>query len=193
MEKERVILLKRTKYSEADLILRGINSTGAKVHLFARAALKSKKRFGGGVLEPFHYVEVIYQRGKSGEGDGKLRPINDALLIRDFQGVRSEYARLQVGMFMLQTVDHWCKEGDQDGRDLFHLLGQSLIALEKVQNIQGLRIQFWAKLLWLQGVLENAQDFGQLLSRPVAEADQLGLTPRQLEPMAGQLARIHAQ
>ena len=189
MQKERVILLKRTKYSEADLILRGITSRGAKVHLFARAALKSKKRFGGGVLEPFHYVEVIYQRGKT-DDEGKLRPINDALLIKDFAGVRADYTRLQAGMFMLQAVDHWCKEGDTDGEALFHLLGQSLKSLEKVQNIQGLRVQFWAKLLWIQGVLENAQDFAALLSRPVAEADELDLSPRQLEPMAGQIARI---
>lgn len=188
MEKERLILLKRIKYSEADLILHGINTQGAKVHLFARAALKSKKRFGGGVLEPFHFVEVLYQRQRSSE-EGGLRPINEATLIRDFSGLRSDYSRLQVGVFMLQTVDHWSKEGETEGQALFNLLGQSLKALERVQNIQELKVQFWAKLLWTQGVLERAEEYAPLLTLSVADADQIKIPGAELERLSGLLAR----
>lgn len=189
MDKERVILLKRTKYSEADLILRGLNSQGSKVHLFARSALKSKKRFGGGVLEPFHYIEVTYQRRRPDELD-RLRPISEATLLKDFAGVRADYSRLQVGLFMLKTIDQWSKEGVPDGEAIFNLLGQSLKALEVVKNIQALRLQFWAKLLWLQGVLEGTEDFRELLSRPVSEADLIRVAPSGVEHMERALSRI---
>lgn len=189
MDKEKVILLKRTRYSEADLILRGLNSQGSKVHLFARSALKSKKRFGGGVLEPFHYIEVTYQRRRPEELD-KLRPISEATLLKDFAAIRSDYGRLQVGLFMLKTVDQWSKEGVPDGEAVFNLLGQSLKALEVAQNIQTLRLQFWAKLLWLQGVLDGAEGFRELLSRPVGEVDQIKMAPSAADQLERALSRI---
>ena len=71
MKTERLFILKVVKYGEADLLVFGLNSMGAKVPLFAKAALKSKKRFGGGVLESTHYIEATYNntsrsfRGKS--------------------------------------------------------------------------------------------------------------------------------
>ena len=58
----RFIILKKMKYGESDLILHAISMQGEKLSFIARGALKSKKRFGGGVLEPTHFVSFTYKQ-----------------------------------------------------------------------------------------------------------------------------------
>ena len=65
---DRFIILKKMKYGESDLIIHALSSAGTKKSFIARAALKSKKRFGGGVLEPSHFVKLTYKPGKSEVG-----------------------------------------------------------------------------------------------------------------------------
>ena len=84
------IVLKATRYSEADLIVSVLTSEGQRLQLFARNALKSKKRFGGGVLEPTRYIQVSYEdrRSKLG-GESELHTLREASIIQAFEGLRN--------------------------------------------------------------------------------------------------------
>lgn len=87
--KEKVFILKKTRYGEADLILQALTSRGARVSLFARAALKSRKRFGGGVLEPTHFIQAVYEEWQGRGGESPLLPLREATLLKGFEGLRS--------------------------------------------------------------------------------------------------------
>ncbi len=58
---------------ESHLIIKGLNSEGSVLSFFARSALKSRKRFPGGVLEPGHYVEIEYCAPSRVDGWNQLK------------------------------------------------------------------------------------------------------------------------
>lgn len=150
------IILKKVKYSEADLILTALSSLGEKKSFLARNALKSKKRFGGGVLEPTHYVKLTYLNK---EDRHQLNILEEAQLVNDFNSLRKNYDLLE---FALQTVDciyKICQEGDQNSATLYNLVGHTLKNLNKENinldlDLPILKLQFYIKLLTEQGVLD---------------------------------------
>lgn len=77
-------ILKKSKFSESDLILQALSEEGEKVGFFVKGALRSKKRFGGGV-EPTHLIEVVYQKARQ---EGGLNLLKEARLIEAFEGLR---------------------------------------------------------------------------------------------------------
>src|SRR3954468_21753819 len=107
--KEKAIVLRTTRYAEHDLIVQVITSKGAKLNLFARSALKSKKRFGGGVLEPTHYIHVLYEDRSSNQN---LHTLKEASLIEDFPGLRTAYSRIEAGLYFVKLVSEIVKEGE---------------------------------------------------------------------------------
>ena len=92
--KEKILVLRTFKHGEADLVVHGLNPLGARMNFFARGAMKSRKRFAGGVLEPTHYIEVTYKQGASSDSD-PLHSLLEANLVRTFEGLRSNYSRLR--------------------------------------------------------------------------------------------------
>lgn len=192
MKKERLFILKVIKYSEADLIVFGLNAMGAKVPLFAKSALKSRKRFGGGVLESTHYIEATYNdtsrsfRGASRTECFKGHFVNhnrdfyflsEATLLYDFHKIRTDYDRLQLGLYMLKLVNHFCKEGLPDNAQVFHLLGNSLRALETSKKLHELQIAFELRLLKIQGILEESDSMQKVLGGSILEHEQLNIDP----------------
>lgn len=170
MVNSRVILLKKIKYGEADLILHAIDKQGEKINLIAKSALKSKKRFGGGVLEPLNYIEVSYKLHTDLE---KLHLLNEAKLIEDFPGLRQNYEKLELGLYFLQVIDKVSMAGDSHSPDLFNLLGHALRQLQFTHQLALLRCLFELKLLKYQGVLENQDQYAELLCHPVANCQHI--------------------
>jgi DNA repair protein RecO (recombination protein O) len=148
IQKEKVIILKKTKYSESDLIIQALNSKGAKLSFIAKGALKSKRRFAGGVLEPTHYVQVIYKKV-----EGKLAFLEEATVIDDFSGLRTDYDRLALSLEIVGIMNSIAQEEDQHAEPLFNLLGHSLKSLQKCKDVQFFKLSFLLKLLHQQGVL----------------------------------------
>ncbi|OFZ20058.1 MAG: DNA repair protein RecO [Bdellovibrionales bacterium RBG_16_40_8] len=167
--KERAILLTKTKYSEADLILKYITANGEVYSAIAKSALKSKKRFGGGVLEPIHYVLLTVDRREN-----RLAILNEAQLLDDFRGLKTEYERLELALYFVKVVATVAREGDLH-QDLFNLLGHALKAAAGVTDLQLLKIQFNLKLLHLQGVLPPDEKYAQYLRASIS--DGLSKTP----------------
>lgn len=168
--KDRFIILKKMKYGEADLILHALSSKGEKVSFMARAALKSKKRFGGGVLEPTHFVQFAYREAS---GAGQLSVLQEAHLINDFHGLRSSYDRLEFALYVLECMAKVSQEGDQHSEFLFNLLGNTLRALEVAEDVAILKMHFYLKFLHQQGVMTADSWMTPFLKTSLAETQKL--------------------
>jgi len=153
LDRERIIVLKKTVYRDADLIIRGLNSHGAKLSFIAPGALKSRRRFGGGVLEVTNYIEVVYQESNK----SALPRLIEAQILKEFQGLRRSYDFIQIGLTLLELVDRVSADGIQHGEDLFNLLGHGLQCLTQINESSLIlfRLQFLLKFLFQQGVLEK--------------------------------------
>ena len=171
--KDRFILLKTVKYGESDLILHGLSKTCNKIGFIAKGARKSKKRFGGGVLEPTHYVELTYKSSSMATEMGRLLMLNEAQLINGFVGIRSDYDRLQMALYFVQLIDKVSMEGLDDGDYAFNLLGNTLRQLETSDYLQLLKTQFEVKFLHQQGVLPPEVSHKDFIGRPIDEHVQL--------------------
>lgn len=66
MSNRHALLLKRTDYREADLIVTLFSATHGKVRALARGARNSRKRFAG-ALEPIHTLDVDLDQPKRGD------------------------------------------------------------------------------------------------------------------------------
>lgn len=135
----------------------------------ARGALKSRKRFGGGILEPLHFVQFTYQQGK----EGKLHTLKEATLLKDFAGLRSDYDRLEFGLKILEAVGKVSQEGDSTSEFLFNLLGNTLTALETAKDLEALKLQFWLKFLMQQGVLTPEPWMTPFLKAHISENEKV--------------------
>lgn len=166
----RFIILRKMKYSEADLILHAINPLGAKVSFIARAALKSKKRFGGGILEPSHFVQFTY---KEASESGGLNVLQEATLINEFKNLRRSYDHLEFALHVLECVAKVSQEGDVSSEFLFNLLGHTLKAIEICDDLLNLKMQFYLKFLLQQGVIQPEAWMSPFLKVPLSEVNSL--------------------
>lgn len=186
--KQKVIILRKTRYGDNDLILNCLTPEGAKISLYARSALRSKKRFGGGVLEPTHYILALYD--DKSRGENTLHTLKEATLIQDFPGLRTDYARIEAALYFLSLVSSVVKEGVIDSAEIFNLLGNTLKVTEKSSRIDHLRTHFEVKLLANQGVLPLEGEEAQLLSLPISEHENTQLSDAHWAQLRGRVKRV---
>ncbi|MFZ3230490.1 MAG: DNA repair protein RecO [Pseudobdellovibrio sp.] len=149
-KQDRFIILKKIKYGESDLIIHALSSSGSKFSFIARGALRSKKRFGGGILEPSHFVTLTY---KDVSDEGRLRILNEAILIDDFKAIRNDYDKLEFALFAVHCAGCVSQEGDTNSEFLFNLLGYTLRAIGTSTDLPLLKLHFCIKFLYQQGVI----------------------------------------
>jgi DNA repair protein RecO (recombination protein O) len=176
--KEKILVLKKFKYGEADVVVHGLNPLGARMNFFARGGMKSRKRFAGGILEPTHYIEVTYKVGSGNDGD-PLHTLLEAHLVREFPKLRTDYERLSGALYILSLVHKLGQQGVVDSPELFNLLGNALAAAEESTNLANLKLQFELKLLAAQGVLPHDEAFSPWLQSTLANHGQLQVDSQQ--------------
>lgn len=174
--KDRFIILRKMKYGEADLIIHALSTNGEKLSFIARGALRSKKRFGGGVLEPSHFVTLTY---KASGGEGKLHLLQEATLVNDFAGLRDDYDKLEFALHVLECVSKVSQEGDQHSDFLFNLLGHTLRAAETTKDVLVLKMHFYLRFMLQQGVIDAEPWMTPFLRTNLSETNTL-LNQRQL-------------
>lgn len=167
--KEKFIILRTIKYGEADLIVHGLSPQGEKVSFIARGALRSKKRFGGGILEPTHFVQFTYKEGET----GRLHTLNEAALVNDFGNLRRSYDHLEIALHAVECVGQVSQEGDQNSDFLFNLLGHTLKALETAQDPGVVKMHFYLKFLFQQGVIEMESWMAPFLKTKLSDTNKL--------------------
>lgn len=169
-QKEKIIVLKKTKYSEADLILQVLTSKGARLSLLARGALKSKKRFAGGILEPTHHLEVVYNQ----KPNAHIFTLEEASLLHSFDRLRLDYDRLSLALEFLEWVEKTSQEGEMHAEGLYNLLGQGLTALQDETDYVIFKLRFALKFLFQQGMLQPEPWMQKLLEKGIHQ--KLALT-----------------
>ncbi len=173
---EKVLILRKIKFGESDLILSFLDSNGQVQSVMAKAALKSKKRFGGGILEPTHYVNFTYKKRDHFKESEKLPLLSEAQLIYDFPKMREDYERLSLGLYIVKTVATVIREGDLAHKGIFDLVGNCLKAVEITNNLGALKSHFEVKFLGLQGVLPSSEDIISLLNIPLKDHEKVDLS-----------------
>ncbi len=186
------ILLKKVRYGEADLIVTGISSEGEKKSFLARSALKSRKRFGGGVLEPLHHVKLTYSDKSERQ---QLSVLEEAQIVNDFDLIKKDYDLLQFGLFAVECVLKVSQEGDNVSDALYNLLGHCLknLASENLnyeKHIPIIKIQFFLKLLGNQGVLEQEPWMKPYLGAPLSDFVKLESLEREARGYAGSVEKV---
>lgn len=156
--RDRIIVLKNQPFSESDLIVRGLNSKGCQMSFIAKGALKSKKRFSGGVLDPTAYIELEYRPSKK-----SLHRLQQAWFLEDFSKLRKDYNRLNLALYFLKILDEISQEGTEDSEELFHLLGNALMLSQDSSSLDSLKLFFQIKILFLQGVLPKELAYPEIL------------------------------
>lgn len=166
----KMIVLRKTKYSESDLIIQGLQENGVKISLLARGALNSKKRFNGGVLEPTHQILVQYQEPRNQHG---LAVLSEAVLLRDFAKLRSSYERIETALQIVEWMNHVSLEAGEDLHAIYHLLGHALAALELTENFENFKVHFLIRFLNQQGILDVEKWMEPFLKTPMAKTGEI--------------------
>jgi DNA repair protein RecO (recombination protein O) len=185
---EKMLILRKVRYGEADLILTCLNQHGRVMTLIAKSALKSKKRFGGGILEPTHYITATYTPPP--RDSEKMGVLNEAVLIQDFQFLREDYEKLEYALQVLKTVAHVSHEGEMHSQKLFDLVGNAILAAKDSKHLGRLRTQFEVKFLNQQGVLPPENEYRPLMLAPLRDHAKISLSDEEWSALRARL-RYH--
>lgn len=162
---KKIFVFRKIPFQESDLIIHALSKEDGRISLLAKGAAKSRKRFGGGVLEPFNLIEVVlFKKTENTE----LPILTEARIIKSFDEIRKKYDKMELAFLILQGIYKVSLSGDSYAEELYNLLGHSLSSLEllsltpKDESVLGnFKITFMLKLLFQQGVLslESWQKF----------------------------------
>ena len=165
LKREKIIVLKTLPFRESDLIVKGLSSEGLQMNFIARGALKSKKRFSAGVLEPSAFIEVEYRPSPK-----SLHHLKQAWMLEDFHELRKDYDRLQTAFYILKTAGALSLEGEGgDSKELFSLVGNALLEAQRSSRLNTLKLFFQIKLLFLQGVLPQSLSRKDILNKTLKD------------------------
>jgi len=148
LQRCEALVLHHTYYGESDIILTLFTAEYGLQKGFARAARKSRKRFGA-VLDPF--TQAIFQ-WKRGRGDFLL--LQDAELLNSRFGLRSDLPRLSLASYGVELVTLLLEEGEPS-RQIYELLCSFLDYLEPGGDELSARLLFELRLIYLLGYMPH--------------------------------------
>lgn len=183
---DRLIILRALKHSESDLIIHALSPVRGRLNLIAKGALKSKKRFGGGVLQPTHFIEATFKY-KGDTGEGQLHFLEEARLLNGFEGLRADYDRLTQAFSFLQLIAKVTQELDPESQALFDLLGNTLKALESTERPDLLKVLFEGKILLIQGVIPSDLPENDLFRLTVRDHEKSRMQDAALSQLRGHI------
>jgi DNA repair protein RecO (recombination protein O) len=141
------ILLRRVEYGDNDLILSVITPDRGKLALIAKAAKRSRRRFGG-VLDLFALLELSCRTGRC----GRMPLLAEANLCEPFHTIRAEVAKTAYASYWAEVVHFWGDEG-QPQPALYALLRDVLTALDRNQlPARVLSLLFQLRFMHLAGL-----------------------------------------
>ena len=181
--KEKVILLKNFPLNEADLIIKGLNPKGGQMSFIAKGALKSRRRFCGGVLDPLSYIEIGYRPSRK-----SLLSLQEARLLEDFCALRRDYSRLSLALEFARLISSFSPEGAEDSGELFHLLGNGLKEAQNSPALPRLKLFFYVKALFLQGVLPSKPDYNAISSQALREHKSFDIGEKEVKKLLDDLS-----
>lgn len=141
----RVLVLRKTKLGETDLILTLLAADGRQVRAVAKGARKGRSRLGARV-EPFSVLDVLLHTGRN------LEILAEAETVATHDALRADYDRTMAASVVVDVLDKVSVEGQ--GEPL--LFDMALVTLEvmdaaPVDTLDLLVVAFLLKALAMHG------------------------------------------
>jgi DNA repair protein RecO (recombination protein O) len=142
-QRDEAFVLRTHPLGEADLIVSLQTRAHGKLRGVAKAARKSRKRFGG-LLEPLTWVRVNWSEKEGRE----LHQLQSFEAVRSFAEMQSDPVLQATCAVLSQLSEAFARESEQDIRS-FKLLAASLEALEQGIDPVGVvrYFEYWTLLL----------------------------------------------
>jgi DNA repair protein RecO (recombination protein O) len=164
------IPIKTVAYGEADLIVTFLTCAEGRVTCIAKAARKSRKRFGGS-LSLFCITQIVYGATPR---KGGLPVLSEASVTRSFENIRNDVFSVAYASYWSELVVRWTHEGEP-GEELFNLLSGVLSLLDADPGQAGrLHLIFQIRFLLLAGMAPRL-DSCAVCGKPLDEAAPDGL------------------
>ena len=160
--KSKAFVLRCRTYSESDLIVTLLTQEDGMVQSFVRGAKKSKKRFGGGVLQPPHLIQIEANLPKRRQSSN-LYTLKEAHLLKDFSEIKTSYPSLTLLTSMIKLL----LRSEAIHKEHFNLLGYGLVELGQIKNHRRFFSHFVTRYLTLEGVLPNEVTLYDLGRTPI--------------------------
>ncbi len=173
-------VLRAFPYMDNDLIVYVLSKEEGILHFFVRSARNSKKRFGGGVLDPLNFIKFTAQAPKASDTEGGLISLKEAELIKDFPKIKTSYKKITSAMELLKVVMH-CQNA---GEDLFNHLGNTLNHFSNAPDLERYFTHFVVRYLGMEGVLPDQIELNQMRNLPMAshlELDEVSVEDKSRE------------
>jgi DNA repair protein RecO (recombination protein O) len=119
----RVLVLRKTKLGETDLILTLLAADGRQVRAVAKGARKPRGKLGARV-EPFTVLDVLLHTGRS------LEILAEAETFATHDPIRADYDRAVAGSVVLDVLDKISVEGQVEPQ----LFDMALVTLEVMDD-----------------------------------------------------------
>ena len=162
----QAIILHHSDYGEADRIVTFLTPDHGRIKGFARAARKSRKRFGA-ALEPFAEVQLHWLARSSGD----LVSLRDAELVKLRSGLRRDLETLTLAGYGCELTEVLFDESGI-GIEVFQLLQAFLDHLDCEGYSVEARLRLEVRMLSLAGYMPHLQHcagcFGPLPNGPVS-------------------------
>ena len=141
----RVLVLRKTKLGETDLILTLLAADGRQVRAVAKGARKPRSRLGARV-EPFTVLDALLHTGRT------LEILAEAETVASHGGVRADYDRSVAASVVADVLDKISVEGQAEPQ-LFDMALVTLDVMETapVESLDLLVVAFLLKALAMHG------------------------------------------
>ena len=156
------LVLRETRYKEADRILTVLTADQGKITVKARGALRKGSRIGG-ASQPLCYSEftMFGNRGRWTTDEG--------ITIEQFLGLREDIAQLALGVYFADLLDTVCPEDVPAPRTLSLALN-ALYALSRgIYGPEHVKAVFELQLLCMEGYAPEVENCGVCGRRDVQE------------------------
>ncbi|MEM4658706.1 MAG: DNA repair protein RecO [Candidatus Methanosuratincola sp.] len=144
MKKTEALVIRKTPYGEADLMVDLFTREGGKVRCLAKNARRSKRRFGGR-LEPYQLLNVLLRERRNA-----MTLLVDSEVVRAFPSFAQNLSLFLWGSLILETIDMLMPIEDPDPR-AFDLAVEAIAALESGEEAEGCIQAFQLGMLSIAG------------------------------------------
>jgi len=142
------IVLRQTDYGEADLILHLLTRSHGRKAAFARAARRSRKRFGAAVTQ-FATAQMQYVAGRGG-----MLQLQDADLLVARSALEKNYDALVLASYAVELIEVLLGE-DEANESAYVLLSAFLDYLPNCADLATARLLFELRFVYLLGYVPH--------------------------------------
>jgi DNA repair protein RecO (recombination protein O) len=135
-------LLRSRAYGESDIIAVLLTAEHGKISGIARGARRSRRRFAGPALQPFHELEIRYKRRPHSE----LVFLQESRILADFEGVAADVGTFAWASYLTELTEVVLAAADPC-RDVYDLYRETLGRLADKQPTTATSHHFALRLL----------------------------------------------